>query len=93
MIEEVSPPSEMRMVVIPSECQEEQPTAQPIVLPLVPINQERTLVERPPSTLERFEPKRTIAMVTEDEATIAVFEPKIAPITTLITNPILATAS
>ena len=60
VIEEANPPSEMRRVVVPSVHQEElteQPTAQPTILPLVPMNQERTMVERVEPTLERFEPE------------------------------------
>ena len=74
VIEEVNPPSKMGRVVVPSEHKEEQPIAQLTVLPLMPINQKRTMVKRAESVLKRFEPKRTIALVTKVEAAVARFQ-------------------
>ena len=61
VIEEVNPPSKMRRVVLPSEEQErrsEQPTAQSSSLPLIPLNQEGSLVQRADTALERAEGRR-----------------------------------
>ena len=59
----------------------------------MPINQERTLVERAPSVLERSVLERTIILVIEDEAVVAVFEHETAPIKTPMPKPVSTTTS
>ena len=51
------------------------------------------MVERAKFAPERSEPKRTINLVTEGEAAVAILEPKIAQITTPMPNPVSATTS
>ena len=79
VIEDANPPSEIRRVVVPSMHQEimKQPIAQPTILPLVPINQEGTMVERAEPAPERSKPERTNAMVTEAKAVVAVLNLKL----------------
>ena len=95
VIEDANPPSEIRRVVVPSMHQEimKQPIAQPTILPLVPINQEGTMVERAEPAPERSKPERTNALVTEAKAALAVPIPKATPPITLMPTPVLATAS
>ena len=58
VIEDVNPPSEMRRVVLPSEeAERRQPAIQLSSLPLIPLNQEGSLVQRAETTLERTEPE------------------------------------
>ena len=68
-----------------------EPTAQPTILPLVPMNQEGTMVERAKPTLERSMPESTNALVVEVEAALAIPVPEAAPPTTSM--PILALAT
>ena len=84
----------MRRVVIPSIEKgkiTKQPIAQPISMPLVPLSQEGTMVERAEPAPERTEPEGIIALVIEIEAAIVVSEPKTTPFTILMPN--IATAS
>ena len=62
VIKEVNPPFEIRKVVIPSNHQEKitkQPTTQTSSLPLVSMNQERSIVEKAELALERTKSERT----------------------------------
>ena len=70
-----------------------EPTAQPTILPLVPMNQEGTMVERVKPAPERSEHERTNLLVIEAEAALAVPIPEAAPPITLMPIPALATAS
>ena len=67
VIKDINPLSEMRRVVLPSEEPErrsEQPATQPSSLPLIPLNQEGSLVQRAETAPERTEPDRTLVLVT-----------------------------
>ena len=70
VIEDINPPSEMRRVVLPSEGAEgriEQPATQPVNLPVIPLNQEISLVQPVETTLERPALERTLFLVAKLE--------------------------
>ena len=100
LIEEASPPSDMRRVVVPSVKQAKQVgqvATQPLNPPLVPADQERTMVERNDTTtvataLERTETERALTLMTEAQANV-VPTSKDAPISTPMPNPASTTAS
>ena len=59
----------------------------------MPLSQERTMVEKAESALERTELERINALVIEVEVADTVLEPKTAPITTPMPNLVSATTS
>ena len=84
----------MRRVVLPSEELvriSEQPTAQPLSLPLIPLSQEGSLVQKAETAPETTKPNRTPVLVIEtiNEATILEYE--VAPLSTPM--PHLATVT
>ena len=88
IIEKANPPSEMRMIVIPLKYQEQtidKLATQPKPLPLVSLNEGRSMVETIEPILER-----TLALTTEAEAVVAISEPETAPHTTPMPNLAIA---
>ena len=69
----------------------EQLAAQTSNLPLVPTNQEGTMVEN--ATLERIELERTIALATQPEVVVVISKPDTAPPTTPMPIQVSITAS
>ena len=102
VIEEANPPSEMRKVVEPLKRQSVQAAAaevQSLNVPLVPSTQERSIIERietepAATTLERTEPEKELALVTDlVPESYVIPNPKVAPPTTPMPIPASATAS
>ena len=82
VIEDVNPPSEMRRVILPSEEFAQisaQPAIQPSSLPLIPLNQEGSLVQLAEPAPERPEPKMTHVLVAQPETAPTVAESEITP--------------
>ena len=87
VIEEVNPPFEIGWVILPSkqpERRSEQPAAQPSSLPLIPLSQEGSLVQKVETALERIEPNRMPILVTETGNEDAILESEVTPLSTLM---------
>ena len=82
VIEDVNPPSKMKMIVLPSKesaRRSTQPAIQLSSLPLFPLNQEGSLIQPAKTTPERPELERTFVSVAEPESEPAISESEIAP--------------
>ena len=72
----------MRRVVLPSEVSKQrstQPAIQPSSLPLIPLNQEESLVQPAKLAPERPEPEMTHVLVAQPKTTLAIAKSDIAP--------------
>ena len=92
VIEDANPPSEMRRVVLPSQ-ESAQPTIQPLSLPLIPLSQERSLVQPVEPAPKRLELEMTPTLVAQPKTAPAIAKFEIAPQSTPMPQLAMATVS
>ena len=96
VIEDANPPSKMRRVILPSQessQQSAQPTIQPSSLPLIPLSQEWFVDQLEEPAPERIRTEMTSILVAQPKTASAVARSEIAPLSTPMPQPAIATVS